>query len=209
MNEGEPVFTTDWFESTARPVWDLFIPRLEATRALEVGSYEGASACYLINALGAKAPLEMYCIDTWEGRAEFEAAGIHMGEVEARFHRNTRIAVDKSAFPVTLEVHKGHSDACLARLLAEKQKGYFDLIYIDGSHTACDVLSDAVLGFHLLRRSGVMVFDDYLWHEGPEGSKNPALCPKLAIDAFINCNFHKLRIISAPLYQIYLQKLQD
>jgi predicted O-methyltransferase YrrM len=207
MNECEPVFTTDWFDSVARPVWDLFIARLDAARVLEVGSYEGASACYLIKSLGAKAALEMHCIDTWDGSDEAAHAQVDMREIEARFHRNTRIAVDRSPFPVKLDVHKGHSDACLARLLAEKQKGYFDLVYIDGSHQACDVLSDAVLGFHLLRRSGVMVFDDYLWHEGPEGSKNPALCPKLAIDAFINCNFHSLRIISAPLYQIYLQKL--
>lgn len=204
----EPVFTSDWFESV-RPVWDLFIPALDAMRVLEVGSYEGASACYLISVLGAKAPLEMHCVDTWEGSAEFEGAGIDMREVEARFHRNTRLALDKSPFPVTLEIHKGCSDACLASLLVGKQKGYFDLVYIDSSHQACDVLSDAVLGFQLLRRHGIMVFDDYLWHDGPEGSKNPAQCPKMAIDAFVNCNFHKVRIVRAPLYQIYLQKLSD
>ena len=29
----------------------------------------------------------------------------------------------------------------------------------------------------------------------------------MAIDAFVNCNYSKVRIISAPLYQIYLQKI--
>ena len=37
-----------------------------------------------------------------------------------------------------------------------------DLIYIDGSHLAKDVLSDAILSWKLLKPSGVMIFDDYL-----------------------------------------------
>jgi predicted O-methyltransferase YrrM len=97
----------------------------------------------------------------------------------------------------------------LPRLLTEMGKGYFDLVYIDGSHQAPDVLADAVLGFQLLRSRGIMVFDDYLWRGGDGEVSNPANCPKLAIDAFINCNYSKLRIILAPLYQIYLQKLTD
>jgi hypothetical protein len=61
----------------------------------------------------------------------------------------------------------------------------------------------------LLRRHGHMVFDDYPWRGGEANVNNPALCPKLAIDAFINCNFSKVRMIVAPLYQIYLQKIAD
>lgn len=52
-----------------------------------------------------------------------------------------------------------------------------------------------------------MVFDDYPWRGGEANVNNPALCPKLAIDAFINCNFSKVRMIVAPLYRIYLQKI--
>lgn len=203
----EPVFTNTWF-GTVQPVWDRFIPELEATRVLEVGSYEGASACYLISKLAAKAPLEIHCVDTWAGSVEFEGSDIDMEAVEGRFHRNTALSIARSAFPVTLQVHKDRSDVCLAILLTEKRKNYFDLVYIDGSHQASDTLSDAVLGFHLLRPSGIMVFDDYLWREGPDRD-NPLQTPKMAIDAFINCNFHKVRMISAPLYQIYLQKASD
>lgn len=205
---GEPVFTNTWF-GTVQPVWDRFIPELDATRVLEVGSYEGASACYLIGKLAARAPLEIHCVDTWEGSVEFEGSDIDMAAVQGRFHRNMALAIARSAFPVKLEIHKDRSDICLGRLLTEKRKGYFDLVYIDGSHQASDTLSDAVLGFHLLRPGGIMVFDDYLWREGPDGCNNPAQTPKMAIDAFINCNFHKVRIISAPLYQIYLQKVSD
>ena len=37
----------------------------------------------------------------------------------------------------------------------------FDLIYIDASHYAPDVLSDAVLAFKLLKPGGILIFDDY------------------------------------------------
>ena len=40
---------------------------------------------------------------------------------------------------------------------------HYDVIYVDGSHTARDVLQDAVLGWGLLKRGGLMIFDDYLW----------------------------------------------
>ena len=205
----QAIFTADWFETAARPVWDHLIPGLPATRVLEIGSYEGASACYLIEQLGAKAPLEIHCVDPWGGTAEFDGNGVNMHEVEARFRNNTALLVEKSAHPVTLEVHKDFSDSVLAQLLTQKGKGYFDLVYIDGSHQAPDVLADAVLGFRLLRCKGIMVFDDYLWRGPEENNSNPSLCPKLAIDAFVNCNYSKLHIISAPLYQIFLQKISD
>ena len=207
--DDRPAFTADWFEKTARPVWDQFIPDLPAGRVLEVGSYEGASACYLIEQLGARAPLEIHCVDPWEGTANFAGTDVDMSEVEARFRRNTGLLVERSRHPVTLEIHKGLSRMVLARLLTQKGQGYFDLVYIDGSHEAPDVLVDAVLGFALLRRHGIMVFDDYLWRGGDADFNNPAQCPKLAIDAFINCNFSKVRMVCAPLYQIYLQKIAD
>ena len=205
--ETQPVFSTDWFETCARPVWDHLVPGLPASRVLEVGSYEGASACYLIAQLGAKAPLEIHCVDTWEDTGSFDGGEVDMGAVEAQFRRNTCLLVARSPHPVKLDVHKGSSDTLLPKLLTELGNGYFDMVYIDGSHRAPDVLADAVLGFMLLRPGGIMVFDDYLWRGGDGDFGNPAQSPKMAIDAFVNCNYGKVRIISAPLYQIYLQKI--
>ncbi|WP_415440554.1 hypothetical protein, partial [Acetobacter orientalis] len=39
---------------------------------------------------------------------------------------------------------------------------------------------DAVLSFKLLRKGGVLIFDDYLWSEGVEGGNNLLRCPKIA-----------------------------
>ena len=89
-------------------------------------------------------------------------------------------------------------------------EGHFDFIYIDGSHQAPEVLCDALLCFLLLKKNGVMVFDDYLWHEELSYGLDPIRSPKIAIDAFTNIFCRKIRIVSrAPLYQLYVEKISE
>lgn len=40
----------------------------------------------------------------------------------------------------------------------------FDIIYIDGDHTAEQTYLDAKMCWSKLKKGGVMAFDDYLWH---------------------------------------------
>jgi predicted O-methyltransferase YrrM len=208
----EYLFTNNWFNGTAKGIWDQLIPQVKPTRLLEIGSYEGASTCYLINKLAAESDIELHCIDTWEGGVEHQAGGeaqADMNAVETRFNHNIRLAIDSVPNKVDLVVHKGYSDDCMAKLLAEGKRNHFDFIYIDGSHQAPDVLCDALLGFRLLRVGGVIAFDDYLWSENLSYGRDPIRCPKPAIDAFTNLYCRKVQIFSAPLYQLYVQKTAD
>jgi predicted O-methyltransferase YrrM len=204
------VFSNNWFEEVAKNVWDLLIPQIRPRRILEIGSYEGASACYLILKCATESPIEIHCVDSWEGGAEHKNARVPMHSVESRFRDNTRIACSSVPNPVELVIHKGHSNLCLANLLAHTRGSYFDMIYVDGSHQAPDVLTDAVLSFHLLAVGGILIFDDYLWSEEdlPNG-KDPLRCPKPAIDAFININFRKIEVLKAPLCQLYVKKTSN
>lgn len=202
-------FTNNWFDAAAKPVWSTLIPQLNPTRLLEIGSYEGASSCFLIQTLGAHKPIELHCVDTWEGGIEHQDGGVNMHSVEQRFQHNTSLAITQSKNTIQLVTHKGMSDMTLAKLLAEGKMGYFDFIYIDGSHQAPDVLCDAIMSFKLLRNNGVMVFDDYLWQETLPNGTDPIRCPKPAIDAFTNIFCRKLKILQAPLYQIYVQKITN
>ncbi len=205
-------YTNSWFESTAKGNWDQLIPQLNPRKVLEIGSYEGASTCYLIDTLGHRADLEIHCVDTWEGGAEHQDGGYvqtDMSRVEARFHHNTQIAIGNANNPIDLVLHKGFSDIELSKLLADGKKGYFDFIYVDGSHQAPDVLCDALLSFRLLRKNGVIAFDDYLWQEPLPYGIDPIRCPKPAIDAFTNLYCRKIRVIPAPLYQLYVEKTGD
>jgi predicted O-methyltransferase YrrM len=210
MNSKEYDFTNNWFEGGAKGVWDTLIPQINPTRILEIGSYEGASTCYLIEKLAASKVIELHCVDTWEGGVEHKAGGsaeVDMSDVEKRFHHNTGVAISKVANAASLTLHKGFSDLALSELIASGKQGYFDFIYVDGSHQAPDVLCDALLSFRLLKNGGVIAFDDYLWQEHLPYGTDPIRCPKPAIDAFTNIYCRKIRIISAPLYQLYVQKI--
>jgi predicted O-methyltransferase YrrM len=199
-------FTNDWFEQSARRTWDTFIPPLRASKVVEVGSYEGASACYLIDALARTHDLEIHCIDNRvDGDPSYTA--VPMCDVEARFHRNLQAAQASAPHQVRLHVHRAKSVFALSTLLSQGKEDYFDFIYIDGSHVACDVLTDAALAFALLRVGGVITFDDYLWTEDASYPRDILRCPKAAVDAFINLNFRRLSIVAAPMGQISIRKI--
>ena len=203
--QGDYQLTNNWFELAAKDNWDQILPSLRPEKVLEIGSYEGASTVYLIENLTLNnEKLELHCVDTWGGGIEHVSSDMHA--VEERFKNNVKVARGAASNPFILETHKGFSDICLARLLAEGKAGYFDFIYVDGSHQAPDVLTDAVLGFKLLRVGGVMGFDDYLWAESLPGGKDLLRCPKPAVDAFINLNFRKVELMHLGNYQAYVTK---
>jgi hypothetical protein len=204
--------TNNWFAQSARQVWDQIIPQINPTRILEIGSFEGASACYLIDKLASHQDIELHCVDSWQGGEEHQTGGADqtsMHEVEKRFVHNTQLAMKNATNTADLVVHRGLSDLELPKLIAEGKSSYFDFIYIDGSHQAPDVLFDALLSFKLLKINGVMVFDDYLWQLPGTKGVDPIRCPKMAIDAFTTIHCRKLKIINAPLSQLYVQKTSD
>jgi len=207
MDSSEFQFSDDWFSRNIQ-VWDLLIERGKPLKILEIGSYEGRSACYLINTCTAYGALELVCVDTWRGGVDHDAT--LMAEVERRFDRN--IALAKARAPGKVEVRKikAASNVALAALIHSDGRETFDLIYIDGSHTAPDVLTDAVLAFELLRVQGLMIFDDYLWSMEPPGQQDPLNMPKPAIDAFVNIFQRKLMIYEGtPNHQLYCEKVSS
>ncbi len=69
----------------------IFFRKYTPSRVLEVGSYEGASACFLVDEIASDRPLELHCIDTWANGIEHQKDGpvvIDMDAVKGRFDRN-------------------------------------------------------------------------------------------------------------------------
>jgi len=193
-------FTKDWF-SEAEKIWPLFIPLLPARKSfLEIGSFEGRSMVWTAENMVEHGGF-IDCIDTWEGGEEHVAAGEDMGSVEERFDHNRMLVEIKNR--VEVNKYKGTSVQHLAHWLVENPEDHptFDFIYIDGSHKAKDVLTDACMAWQLLKPEGVMVFDDYLW-----GDPRDALHrPKIAIDAFTNIFGEELSIVYAG-HQLAVRK---
>ncbi|MCA3363470.1 MAG: class I SAM-dependent methyltransferase [Roseomonas sp.] len=205
-------FTQDWF-SHVIPSWDFVIEHLKPTRILEVGSFEGRSACYLIEKCPrvVEGPVSITCVDTWKGSIEHRPGGMAeaiMTEVERRFDYNVRLSMARVPRRVSLRKVKQHSRDVLAGLIASGHLESFDLIFIDGSHEAHDVLADAVMAFPLLRVGGTLIFDDYIWSDQAPQKRDPSRMPKPAIDAFVNIYHRKLAFYRGmPLWQFYLQKV--
>ncbi len=139
----------------------------------------------------------LVCIDTWEGGEEHDKED--MGSVESRFDHNITILNDKYPSRV-IGKFKGTSTKELAREIHEEAPRV-DFIYIDGSHIAKDVLTDACMAWPQLKTGGIMVFDDYLW-----GNPRDVLHrPKAAIDAFTTLFAEELEIIHVG-YQAVIRK---
>lgn len=197
-------FSADWF-SRHTNIWRELLKRFPTSRYLEVGSYEGRSACFVIEHCAAQRDLEIHCVDTWAGGVEHEAGAMPL--VEGRFDHNVQLARSRAAHAVDLQKHKALSSTAMISLLAQGRTEYFDAIYIDGSHQAPDVLTDACLAFQLLKVGGLLIFDDYLWSMEAKGAQDFYNMPKPAIDAFVNIYQRKISVFGAPLYQIYAQKI--
>jgi len=198
-------FTVDWFSSCV-PAWRDQLSGVPGIgKILEIGSYEGRSAVWLIeSAFKAGGKGEMYCIDTWKGGVEHDAAD--MAAIEEKFLRNIATAKTRSRSDVTVHVLKGASSALLASLVSEGHALSFDVIHVDGSHQCPDVLSDLVLSFQLCKVGGLIICDDYGWSLEAHGSEDLLNQPKLAIDSFVNCYRRKLVLSGVSLRQAYLRK---
>lgn len=173
-------FTNNWFEKTGIKLWQEIVPLVKPQHYLEIGSYEGASAIWMAeNIVGLET---ITCIDTWQGSADIPET--KMIGVKERFDKNIAIVKKKLFKPPQFFIHEDFSINVLAEgITGGAAFDFYDMIYIDGSHKAVDVLQDAVMAWPLLKPGGLMFFDDYLWY-GDEFYR----CPKPAIDAF--CNLH-------------------
>jgi predicted O-methyltransferase YrrM len=123
-----------------------------------------------------------------------------MGAVESRFDHN--IGLLRAKYPERyIDQYKATSTAALADIMKPYPNPTFDFIYIDGSHIAKDVLTDACMAWQLLKPKGLMVFDDYMW-----GNPRDALHrPKIAIDAFTNIFAEEAEIVHVG-YQLVVRK---
>jgi predicted O-methyltransferase YrrM len=178
-----PRFTEDFFTQHI-PHWEaLFFGELRwnpkgPRHIVEIGSFEGRSTLWFLEHLLQHPDSRITCIDTFAGGAEHTAAQTE--SLHERFLAN----LGESGQTQKVEVLRTDSFTGLTRLLAAGARA--ELVYVDGSHEAPDVLADLVLSFRLLHPGGAILCDDYLWSREETARADILGCPKLAIDAFTN-----------------------
>ena len=194
----------DWFTHNI-PSWEPLISSLRSTlppgrspRALEVGSWEGRSAVYLLTTLCTSPDSLLVCID------HFDLFRTAAGKQRyARVLHNLRLTgsryriLDDFSVPALMTV--------LQEELASSATAGFDFIYLDGSHEADDTFLDAELAWRLARQGALFILDDYAWDREPLTSVHH---PARGIDAFLALHAGQFQLISKG-YQVILRKTTE
>ena len=197
-------FTTDWFANELSDLEEALAPFVGRPNLemLEIGAYEGRSTLWFLTTILVGNDCRLTTIDTWRGSAEHDKAS--MEAVYDRFRRNTAAHIHEGKLTVLL----GQSQPNLAVAIAAQLHGgngpRFDIIFVDGSHTAADVLTDAVFSWTLLKPGGMLILDDYLWKDIPDEINRP----KLAIDCFLRCFVGQFDIIHHG-YRVVIRKREQ
>ncbi|KZV96850.1 nucleotide-diphospho-sugar transferase [Exidia glandulosa HHB12029] len=182
IDEYQFTSSQDWFSHNVA-VWGPLLTQLKtslpsdrAPRALEIGSWEGRSATYLLRTLCTAPSSLLVCVD------HFDLMRTEAGKQRrARLEHNLTVA---SGGVPRYRVMEDFSVPALMRLLEEEieYSGGFDFVYVDGSHEADDTFLDAELAWRITAQGGLFVFDDYGWE-----TEDPASIhhPKRGIDGFL------------------------
>lgn len=186
----EPIYTHDWI-SPYFPLWESLLPCTPHQQVLEIGCFEGRATCWFLEHLP---DCTVTCIDTFEGGADHKELGMDFSGVIARWQHNTNPWGERSQYMIGLSIDS------LDTLKGQGRR--FDLALIDGSHLACDVLSDAILTWPLMHPGGIVIFDDYGWG----GARLPEQTPKPAIDSFLACYKGQYEALEQG-YQVIVRKL--
>lgn len=167
-------FTFDWVSPHAA-AWQRDLAHLAGkpnVRGLEIGCFEGQSACWWLDHILTDPTSRLTCVDPF---------AIPMDSVLLRYFEryfDHNIAASGAGERVTKLT--GSSQVVLRSL----PPAHFDFVYVDGSHRVGDVLQDAVLAWTVLKPGGTAMFDDYdLVDDVAQGLF--ARAPGRALDAFL------------------------
>ena len=176
-------FTQDWFTHNI-PIWQKHLQQFAGMpefQVVEIGSFQGMSACWLLDNILTHPTAKITCIDLY-----FQE------------HFKGNIAKTKAAERViSLE---GYSQELLVTLAAE----FYDISYVDGCHKPTSALQDAILSWRLVKVGGLMIFDDYefTFPDSPEDDT------KIGIDVFLEMFGSQLEIVHKG-YQLIVRKTDN
>ena len=172
-------FTHDYFSNHIE-VWRRWFDRhitQTPIRCLEIGSWQGGSATWLLDKVVSQRGGVLVCVDTFEGSSEHRAWLAESGAaIEDIFDAN----ISRSGHRQLVQKLVGPSQSMLPGLIGRK----FDFIYIDGAHEAKFVIQDTVLSWNLLDTGGFLLFDDMEFKFDARPEQNTARAVEFFISVF-------------------------
>jgi predicted O-methyltransferase YrrM len=178
-------FTEDWFADDGL-ISLANIDTAKELHILEIGSFEGKSTVWFLENILHNRKSTITCIDPWLNYSQ-DADSLNSyaredNEWDLQNRRTKEIFLSnmvESGVSEKVFIRQGLSDKILPCLISESQT--YDIIFIDGNHTAPYVMMDAIMSWPLLKVGGLLIFDDYTWGL----DKTNTLRPKEAVDYFM------------------------
>ena len=172
-------FSNKWFLNNFE-IFNYFLPenKNEKFNYLEIGCFEGLSSFYVLSQFKF---VNAYFLDIWdEPNKNSKSLTDDFNKVEKLFDKNL------SKFNFT----KIKDDSVISMRKLLRKNMNFDFIYIDGSHNGEDILSDAIEAFKILKKGGLIFFDDFLQYE-----INRKIQSYVGIEKFLELYSNDLQIV--------------
>lgn len=176
-------FTQDWFTHNI-PIWRRHLQPLAGIpefQVVEIGSFQGMSACWLLDNILTHPTAKITCID------------LH-------FQQHFKGNIAKTGLAERVIELEGYSQDLLVNLTSES----YDIAYVDGCHKPTSALQDAILSWRLVKVGGLMIFDDYefTFPDSPEQDT------KIGIDVFLEMFGSQLEVVHKG-YQLIVKKTDN
>lgn len=137
-----------------RILYELSKSLKEKSKVVEIGSYIGASSCFIADALLTN-DSTLYCIDTWDNDAMTEGKK----DTYITFKENTR------EFKNNIVMVRGMSGDVVGEI-ERLTENHVDLLFIDGDHSFEGVKLDWDKYSPMLKSGSIVIFHDYGWATG-------------------------------------------
>tara|TARA_B110000090_G_scaffold6479_1_gene6731 strand:- start:41 stop:757 length:717 start_codon:yes stop_codon:yes gene_type:complete len=162
---------------------------------LEIGSFEGNSALFILNYFQTNS---VFCVDPWiqlnkDNGSNEGYEDISIRDIEKNFDQN-------------LKPHEGRfkKKKMRSEVFFRENVLEFDVIYVDGSHFAEDVLKDCRSSWVNLKKNGILILDDFFWKNYDKIENNPAY----AINIFLKEINNAYKIICLSKFQLFIKKIK-
>jgi len=182
--------STDYFSINAY-YWNSIIKKnFKEFSYLEIGSWEGNSALYILKNYKTK---KVYCVDIWDKDKNYE-------DLYAKNFKN--FLFNMVEFKDRFSFFKDSSDDFFL-----KNNENFDIIYVDGAHEALQVDRDINNAWNYLNLNGIMICDDYFGGNLYTGLDEDV--PATSINQFLKKHNKKLKILCVNNNQIFIKKISN
>ena len=198
----EKKYTVDWFSNNI-PVWNSVFQKYgligtHFLNFLEIGCFEGRATNYLLENVLTGNDCKIHVVDTFGGSTN--ETGMNWDDSYEFNSLYDTFCHNISNHKDRVIIHRGESRNVLKK---DFKDNTFDFVYIDGSHTAPDVLEDAILMHPLLKVGGLVIFDDFGWKD--PNNLDPTNSPEMAVNFFYGAYRLKYDIVFQG-YQVGLVK---